>query len=683
MFKKFLNLGTSGLHSYSDNNKIKITNGFALVGVWGSILYSLIYSILDLKINSFSYLIASILFSVVLLINYFNKTNVARVYLILLLNSIFLLTASIIPENTSHYLYFIVLAIIPIIIFDFDDKKTLFAILPISFICFIIARFFPIVMPFCVEIDPSKIYILEVIDQSFIILLNLIVVFLFVNQKIHLEQKLKHKLEENVNKTEQIQLAQRITNLGYYTRDFEENKAYYSENILNILGLDERADTRIEAITGMIFYEDREYVEESYNNIFQSGQDMNIDYRIVRPDFKIRWISDIAKVTKFKKGVPLRMIGTIQDITDRKNIENELANTRDNLNAIISSLDDVVIEMTKEGRYVNIWANNEKHLLIPSKKLIGKLFKDVYNEEIARPFMNGIKKALETKKSNTYEYKLKINNEYRWFEAKFSVVEDSENVTILIRDVTQLVNSVQKLVESEKKLKELNQSKDMFFSIIAHDMRNPLAAFIMSLELMSNNLHKYDDNQKLNALKKLFQNAKNLLEMFENLLNWSRAEQGRIPFDPSPIYISDFLNKFQSYFENLLNQKSINLITIYPDDLFVIADKNMIETILRNLITNAIKFSNKDSNVTISLEDSGAFYTFKVIDQGIGINSENIEKLFKIESQFTTLGTAFEKGSGLGLAICKKFVEAHNGNIWIESEIGKGSSFNFTISKNL
>ena len=237
-------------------------------------------------------------------------------------------------------------------------------------------------------------------------------------------------------------------------------------------------------------------------------------------------------------------------------------------------------------------------------------------------------------------------------------------------------------IESHREqLKELNASKDKFFSIIAHDLRNPIAGFLNLTDVLSTNFSVLSETERKDFVEVMNQASKQLYNLLENLLQWSRAQTGNIKYEPQYIQLKKMVdNAIDSMMLNIENKK-LNVNLHVNEEIVVFADENMVTTVIRNLLSNAIKFSNPDSSIQMRCVSNEKFIEFAVIDQGIGIKKETQDKLFKIDQHVTTDGTSEEKGSGLGLILCKEFIEKNGGTIWVESEINKGSAFIFTLPK--
>ncbi len=232
-----------------------------------------------------------------------------------------------------------------------------------------------------------------------------------------------------------------------------------------------------------------------------------------------------------------------------------------------------------------------------------------------------------------------------------------------------------------EQLKELNASKDKFFSIIAHDLRNPIAGFLNLTEILASNFDIFSEKESKEFIKAMNQASKQLYNLLENLLQWSRAQTGRITYKPRFIAIKNMVDETIDALMINIENKSIKINLSIDDKTIVYVDENMITTVIRNLLSNAIKFTNTNGSINIRCQQSDDFIEMYVADDGVGISKENQEKLFRIDQSLTTEGTSSEKGTGLGLILCKEFVEKNGGKIWVESEINKGASFIFTLPK--
>ncbi len=245
------------------------------------------------------------------------------------------------------------------------------------------------------------------------------------------------------------------------------------------------------------------------------------------------------------------------------------------------------------------------------------------------------------------------------------------------RDITKRKEAENNLQLALKQLEIANETKDKFFSIIAHDLRNPISNLMQISEIISKN--KKIDNTLIDAQKKL---SKNTYHLLDNLLNWARYNKNQIEYNPEIINIKEIINENIEKYDYEVHKKNISIKLNYDEkDINCLADKNMIDLIIRNLLSNAIKFNNNNGQIKIDIVNNDFSIIIKISDTGIGIPIENIERIFSENEFFTTYGTSNEKGNGLGLKLCKYFIEINKGKLTIESEINKGSSLSFSLPK--
>ncbi|WP_211334418.1 tetratricopeptide repeat-containing sensor histidine kinase [Marinifilum flexuosum] len=243
--------------------------------------------------------------------------------------------------------------------------------------------------------------------------------------------------------------------------------------------------------------------------------------------------------------------------------------------------------------------------------------------------------------------------------------------------VNQRINKINGMLEeSNQKLKVTNATKDRFFSIIAHDLRSPFNSILGFSELIKSEL-KESKNLKLieEYNSNINESSHSLFTLLENLLQWAKSQRGELEFNPVQFDLHHLVQSNIIIFKLKAADKAITLSSDIPPHTEAYGDINMVSTILRNLISNALKFTEKNGDITISADIQDEFVFLKVKDSGIGISKENQEKLFKLDCNYTTVGTADEAGSGLGLILCKEFAERNGGDIWVKSEENKGSEF--------
>jgi Signal transduction histidine kinase len=236
-----------------------------------------------------------------------------------------------------------------------------------------------------------------------------------------------------------------------------------------------------------------------------------------------------------------------------------------------------------------------------------------------------------------------------------------------------------RIEQSENELKQLNAAKNKFFSIIAHDLKNPFHNIIGYSQLLASDYDKFDETERRKFATSINQSTNNVFRLLQNLLEWSRSQTGRLVFLPREIDFGHILKNALGVLRPLAEQKQIAIKLSYNENQTIFADPQMIETVLRNLINNAIKFTPENGKITISAKQTSEQVEIRITDTGIGIAENEAQTLFKIDSTIKRKGTNNEDGSGLGLILCREFVQKHNGSIGVESVRGEGSSFFFTL----
>lgn len=235
------------------------------------------------------------------------------------------------------------------------------------------------------------------------------------------------------------------------------------------------------------------------------------------------------------------------------------------------------------------------------------------------------------------------------------------------------------LIQQKEQLQELNSTKDKFFSIIAHDLRSPFQSLLGFSEMLLESLDETNKAEQKSYAQAINNSSNHIYSLVENLLTWSMTQTNKLTLSPTEINILSVIESIISLLQPNFNQKSITVEKKFTTGKNGYADKNMVEMVIRNLISNAIKFTPVSGKICISLTDNNNDLQIEIRDNGIGINIEDQRKLFRIDSNYSSKGTNGERGTGLGLIICMEFIEKNNGKIWVESKPGEGSSFFFTI----
>lgn len=293
--------------------------------------------------------------------------------------------------------------------------------------------------------------------------------------------------------------------------------------------------------------------------------------------------------------------------------------------------------------------------------------------------------AFDKHESFEMEYRLHHKSgEYRWLLDKGTPNYNSNGEFIgyigHCFDISELKRAEAEIVNQNEELLKINAEKDKFFSIIAHDLRSPFNSFLGLTQIMAERLHSLTMDQLQKIAENMRDSATNLFRLLENLLQWSRIQRGLVPFEPDKIELSPLVNESIEMVLEPIKNKNIELTIDIPDKLKIIGDQNILQTIIRNLVSNAMKFTPKDGKINISAKVGPENnIEFAVKDTGIGMSQPIVANLFRIDVQTNRKGTEGEASTGLGLIICKELISKHGGTLWVNSEEGKGSTFHFSI----
>ena len=438
---------------------------------------------------------------------------------------------------------------------------------------------------------------------------------------------------------------------------------------------------------------DYDFVNKELADFFRSHDQNAI--KVGKPSSNEEWVTfandghrvllETIKTPMFdQNGAITGVLGIGRDITGRKIAEEKLRESEEKYRNLIETMPDGVYRSSPEGKFIEVNAAMAKMLGYESKEdlMAINIKSDLYFKPEDRESL-----ILELDSENLDVYPLKKKDGTAvWIEDHGWYVKD-ENGKIIFhegvsRDITDRRMAEVQLKKYSEELKELNATKDKYFSIIAHDLKNPFNS-IMGLSDIIKNEAKYLDIATIEQYASIINTtSKNTFRLLENLLDWARVQQSKMPFQPISLILKNVASDVIELMVEKANSKMIAIINYIPDNMIIVADKNMLETIFRNLVSNALKFTPVNGKIEIMATLHVNRYEISVKDTGVGIKNEDVGKIFEIGSGFSTRGTENEKGTGLGLLLCKEFVEKHHGKIWVESEEGKGSTFTFSIIQN-
>jgi signal transduction histidine kinase len=360
--------------------------------------------------------------------------------------------------------------------------------------------------------------------------------------------------------------------------------------------------------------------------------------------------------------------------------------------AVTQSLPDPIFIIDEDGTYVDIFGGSDRKKYHDGQALIGKNVFEFLDKQTAKDFYNKIQQAISSNDTVSHVYPLSINDlssqidpespgpeGTMWFEAHITSLKKSlkhkQLVAWVTFNITERYNLNNALQEEKEALKKANQTKDKLFSIIAHDLINPFSSFQQILKIILTNYDSINEEEKKEYLNKTYNLAKSNNDLLQNLLNWSRVQRDKLQLSYSNVNLHDLVQENISYLLSNAKDKSIRLINSVDPNAQIEADENLLSLVIRNLISNAIKFTPKEGKVVINNSFNSNEQILSVKDTGIGMDEQTLSSIFKSEEITSTYGTNNEKGSGLGLMLCKEFIERHNGKLWAESNSDEGSEF--------
>ncbi len=489
-----------------------------------------------------------------------------------------------------------------------------------------------------------------------------------------------------------------------------ENKLYYERNfymqlvesanesiyIVGQTGIPEYVNSNCTKLTGyteeellrtpiidLVHPEDKEFVMKKIAGRI-SGDTNAYTYhvRLIHKTGYIKWVTQSSVGIQWKGKVGALLFAA--DITHLKEAELLLQQNEEKYRT--------VVEYAIEGIYVIqngyiVFANKAVYDLTGYKpeELIGNSIINYLHDDDKGVILENYKRRLEGEIIPRYHLRIKKKNgDYIIVEINATQFEYNGMPATLnfSTDITERINVEKQLEEQNRELTKLNNTKNKLFSIIAHDLRSPFGSLISFIDIIKNRVLDEDYTELPHLLDYMNQAATSGFNLLENLLEWSRLQTKAIEFKPEYINLKSTVDNIINLYSNKAIEKNIDLFSKIKEEQFIYADENMISTVLRNLINNAIKFTPMNGVVFINYYENEKYSNITVTDTGVGINKQTLEKLFSITENISTAGTDKEKGTGIGLIICNEFVAAHNGNIYIESEVNKGSTFTISLPFN-
>ncbi len=433
---------------------------------------------------------------------------------------------------------------------------------------------------------------------------------------------------------------------------------------------------------------------ELYNQNEKFRANFNTDkyFRSLKREIKTNfieseWINKNGKVVFFKEYIttskshsnqPEYFDCVIEDETDKKIVEQLIKNCQTRDFQILKALPDILFIVSSNGTLLESKFNSHSSFFKNPALLIGRKVNSVFPKSVSEKLFAAIEHTLNTNQLSSVEFSVTSEEREIFYEAR--IVVNSENqVLMLLRDITLQKEAEEQLRKVTEDLKQANASKDKFFSIIAHDLRTPLIGLIGYAEILSEDINELELSEIKEYSTNIVEISRQTIKLLSNLLEWSRLQTGKIQFNPSDLKIYSIVENIFQLLKSNAQHKEIELINSTNTNHIAYADENMIYSVLNNLTSNAIKFTRIGGRIEITSSRKADEVLISVKDNGVGIEEENLKNLFELDKSFTTPGTENEKGSGLGIILCRDFIKKHGGRIWVESKVGTGTTFYFTL----
>ena len=379
---------------------------------------------------------------------------------------------------------------------------------------------------------------------------------------------------------------------------------------------------------------------------------------------------------KDRQGKTIGLFGIARDITERKKAEETLRVSQEKFElAFSSNTNAILIQDEQTGRYLEANASTTKIFGYSQDEILGKtsLELNFYRNLAFR------KKILDALKNDGFIQNMEIMGQHKsglvlhlLLAVTRLYVDNKPLLYINIQDITE-----RKLIELE--LQKLNLDKDRFISILGHDLRGPVNSIIGLMDILNTNMKDMKDAEIKEVIDLVSHSARNTSKLLDDVLLWATAKSGKMNFNPQKLNITENCQTIIELLQFTAKSKNIEVEMVSDPSLEVYADKNMLDTIIRNLISNAIKFTHDDGKIILKTQKDNEKTIISITDNGVGISTKDISKIFDKSQLFSSIGTNEEKGTGFGLKLCQEFVEKHDGKIWVESEVGKGTTFYFTM----
>ncbi len=430
--------------------------------------------------------------------------------------------------------------------------------------------------------------------------------------------------------------------------------------------------------------EDRQRIQTADERAIETKEQYEMECRIRRPDGLSRWFRSLVIPMADERDRVVKLMGVTTDITRERRTRGMLQESERRFRNMAEDSPFPIWVHDAKGRIAYVNRSYCEFFGITQNELKMNGWQALVHPEDGETYTKEFMNALKEKRAFTAVARVRhCDGEWRWIQSsatpRFSGPGRFRGMVGNSMDITNHVRAEEKIAMKNEELSQALAERDKFFSIIAHDLRSPFIGFLMFIKLLTEQVDKFSLNEIQRLSVEMQESAQNLHRLLENLLQWALTRRGEIDYQPVRCDLTETVGFNINLLKMVALQKNFKFRCDIPEGLHVSADKSMLNTILRNLLTNAVKFSNRSGTVRVSAVQNGDFVQVSVKDDGLGICQESLSNLFKLDKMHSRKGTGGEKGTGLGLLLCKEFIEKHGGKIWVKSELGEGTTVFFTL----
>jgi len=439
--------------------------------------------------------------------------------------------------------------------------------------------------------------------------------------------------------------------------------------------------------SSIVHPDDKDTIIENVIDNLNNKEGLKLEYRIIAKNGAIKWLSDLSRpIWDNEQNKLIGHLGAVSDITIRKETENTLIESEAQKNLILQKIPDLIFVFDRKGKFLNVYNDSEKDLLLKPKKFINKYIYEILPKTISDNFYTHIRKAFKTGEIQKYEYDILIKGQLSYYEARL-IVSGKDEIVVVVRNITERKKSEEKLKEAMEEAEKANRSKSAFLANISHEIRTPINAVLGFAEILLSRITKQTSKRYLNSI---ISSGKTLLNLVNDILDLSKIEAGKMGINLKPVQLKTIFEEVNNIFSLQAEEKNLDYQFEYSEHIptYIELDEFRMRQVLLNLVDNAIKFT-EDGFIKIRAnlldlpnkkDDNHISLIIEVIDSGIGIHKNDQERLFTAFVQKDDLDKRKYGGTGLGLAISKQLTEMMNGTLKMESSPGQGTTFRLVFN---